>query len=292
MIVMKHIRIAVLLCAAATTICKVQAQQSLTPSLYLHNMHYYNVAAGLEDSAVSTSFDAYMKHKFVRTENEDTWQKPATVYLNHLYTWDRKHTASVSYIQDRYSFYSRHILYIGYSHTFDLRRAGKLSAGIRPVINFNSIRPGDIAFIPAFYSRFRMTADLDLGLQYSWKGLTAGVSSKSIFESSVKSDGLDLIKDRRAFYGNLSYDFRWWNGRLSVTPFLLYAAERNRNVDLGLQVGIFNTVSVSYAIRALELRSIYTLRAHIRNRIQAGVALDHSALYTDMNLDVFLSYRF
>ncbi|WP_222166406.1 type IX secretion system membrane protein PorP/SprF [Edaphocola aurantiacus] len=277
------------LCAAVTA---MYAQNTLRPGIYYHNMHYYNAAAGLDDTAAKASVDIYARNKFVQDENKDTWEKPLNLYLNHIYNLDQKNSFNVSYLYDGYSFYKRNIIYLGYSRTLCWGRDNRLSLGIRPVLNFNSINPDQLGLGPVLDTRFRFNADLDLGAQYQWKGLTAGVGYKNLFASSVKEDGLDLIKDQRELYVNLSYDFRLFKRKVGLAPFLLFYSERNMNLDAGLNLSFKDRIQVSYALRILELRSIYTVRARIDKRFQVGLALDHSSLYTDVNMDVLLGYRF
>lgn len=271
----------------------IHAQNTLRPNMYFQNMHYYNTAAGIEDSLSHASFDLYAKYKFVPRENEELWVKPVNIYFNHCYNLNKKNSFNVSYLFDSYSFYKRHIVYLGYTRMFHWGKSSKLNLGVRTVLNFNQIdwsELGQVSNSPP--GKLRVNADLDFGLQYQWKGLTAGASAKNLFASSVKANDLDLIKDQRELYFNLSYNFGIFKRKLEIAPFLLFYSERNSNLDVGLHIALFQKVSVSYAIRILELRNIYSIRGNLWKHLQIGVSVDHSTIYTDVNIDFLLAYRF
>src|SRR5690606_30063389 len=95
-------------------------------------------------------------------------------------------------------------------------------------------------------SRFKLNADLDVGIQYQVKGLTLGISGKNLFASAVRIDGFDIIKDQREIYGNLSYNFGLFNRKIEIAPFFLLYKERNISLDAGLNAGLFQLVDISY----------------------------------------------
>lgn len=270
----------------------LHAQNTLRPNIYFQKMHYYNTAAGIEDTAAHTSFDAYAKYKFVPSDNDDVWKKPVNLYFNHIYNINAKNSVNMSYLYDGYSYYQRNIVYLGYTRMFHWGKSSRLNLGARAVLNFNSFNWSEFGMLHSNSPKMKFNADLDFGVQYQWKGLTVGASAKNLFASSVKIDGMEYIKDQRELYGNLSYNFGLFKRRVELAPFLLLYAERNMNLDAGLNVNLFKRVSVSYAIRILELRSIYCIRGNFLKRFQVGVAVDHSAVYSDVNLDFLLSYRF
>jgi hypothetical protein len=274
------------------------AQNTLRPNMYYQNMHYYNAAAGIEDTSSRMSFSAYAKYKYVPAnydeyEDDDIWIKPINLYFNHIYNINKKNSVNMSYIYDGYSFYNRNIIYLGYSRTFRWKKSNRLSLGGRAVVNFNSIdweRLGQITSPPS--SGFRVNADLDAGIQYQYRGWTVGASVKNLFASSVKVNDQDLIKDQREIYGNFSYNFRMFKEKVELAPFLLFYSERNFNLDAGLNLGLYQKVNVSYAIRVFELRNIFTIRGNFLKRFQVGASFDYSIIYSDYNMDLLLTYRF
>lgn len=269
------------------------AQNTLRPNIYFQNMHYYNTAAGIEDTSYRASFGGYAKYKYVPSDNEEIWVKPVNLYFNHIYNLDSRNSFNASYIYDGYSFYNRNIIYLGYTRMFRWGKSSRLNLGARAVVNFNAInweKLGQISDHPS--ARLKVNADLDFGFQYQWKGLTFGASAKNLFASSVKADGLELIKDQREIYGNLSYKFNLFRQQATLAPFFLFYKERNFNLDAGLDLGLFQKVSVSYAIRILELRNIFVVRGNIGKHFQAGASFDYSILFSDYNMDLLVAYRF
>jgi hypothetical protein len=269
------------------------AQNTLRPNIYFQNMHYYNTAAGIEDTSFRASFGGYAKYKYVPTDNDEVWVKPVNLYFNHIYNLDSKNSFNASYIYDGYSFYNRNIIYLGYTRMFRWGKSSRLNLGTRVVLNFNAInwdKLGQVSDHPS--ARLKLNADLDFGFQYQWKGLTFGASSKNLFASSVKTDGLELIKDQREFYGNLSYNFRMFKRKVELAPFFLFYKERNFNLDAGLNLALYQKVSISYAIRILELRNIFAIRGNIGRKFQIGASVDYSIIFSDYNMDLLLAYRF
>ena len=268
------------------------AQNTLRPNIYFQNMHYYNTAAGIEDTSAHASFSLYAKYKFVPSDNEGIWKKPVNLYFNHIYHINAKNSVNVSYIYDGYSYYNRNIVYLGYTRMFHWGKSSRLNLGARAVLNFNGFDWDKFASVHSSSPAMKLNADLDFGVQYQWKGLTVGASGKNLFASSVKIDGIRYIQDRREVYGNLSYNFGLFKRKLELAPFVLLYAERDFDLDAGLNVSLFKRVSVSYAIRVLELRSIYSIRGNFMKHFQIGAAVDHSAIYSDVNIDFLLAYRF
>ena len=282
-----------LLLIFVSTSTGLNAQNTLRPNIYFQNMHYYNTAAGIEDTAFRASFGGYAKYKYVHSDNDEVWLKPVNLYFNHIYNLDAKNSLNASYLYDGYSFYNRNIIYLGYTRMFRWGKSSRLNLGVRTVINFNAIdwdKLGQVSDHPA--GKLKMNADLDFGFQYQVKGLTLGLSAKNLFASSVKVGGLELIKDQREIYGNLSYNFKLFRQKAELAPFFLFYKERNFNLDAGLNLGLFQKVDISYAIRILELRNIFVLRGNIGKHFQAGASFDYSILFSDYNMDLLVAYRF
>jgi hypothetical protein len=275
------------------SLTRIIAQNTLRPNIYFQNMHYYNTAAGIEDTTSSMSFMAYAKYKYVPAENDEIWVKPVNLFFNHIYNLNSKNSFNMSYIYDGYSFYNRNIVYLGYTRMFRWGKSSRLNLGARTVLNFNGIKWEELSQIPSPpSSKLKLNADLDLGIQYQVKGLTFGVSVKNLFASSVRVNGLDLIKDQREIYANLSYNFGLFKRKVELAPFFLFYSERNFNLDAGLNLNFFQKVSVSYAFRVLEGRNIFTVRGNFLKRFQVGASFDYSIIYSDYNMDLLLAYRF
>ncbi len=271
----------------------VQAQNTLRPALYFQNMNYYNAGAGIGDTAATRDLSLYARYKLLKAPDSEVWNKPVSLYLNHLHKLGEKSFLHASYLYDGYSFYKRHIFYAGYGREFTLGKAGKLSAGARAVLNFNTVDWEALGHVPDKSSKqLRFNPGLDVGAQYRWKGLTLGLSVKNLWAATVKEEGEALIKDWRELYINVSYTFGFWNQNLQLSPYLLYFRERDNELDAGLQVSLFKKIAVAYAFRVLELRSIYSTRINIGKGVQIGAAVDHSRIFSDINVDFRLGYSF
>lgn len=282
------ITIAITLCAFS-----IRAQNTLRPNIYFQNMNYYNPASGVRDTSFQQNLSLYLKDKYVNEDNDVIWNKPTNVYLNHIYNRNSKSTYNVSYIYDGYSFYSRNTIYAGYAHTFRLGNSQLFNIGGRIIFNFDKINWDDIPQASdKSTSEFYFTPDFDLGIQYQWSGLTLGVSTKNLFENSVKVDNEEIIKDWRELYINASYTFKLFQQNLNISPFVLYFKERDIELDAGLNFNIYKVIDVSYTLRTFELRSIYALKINLPRHIQIGMAIDHSSVFSDTNIDALIGYSF
>ncbi|RYU93866.1 type IX secretion system membrane protein PorP/SprF [Emticicia agri] len=285
---MKYTSITILL----TLIQPVFAQNTLRPNIYLGNLNFYNAGAGLNDDTHNHYLSLYLKDKFVPQENNAVWTKPLNIYLNYLGNINQKSFFNLSYIHDGYSFYNKHTLYGGYGRKYELGK-GRISFGLRAVIDFNYINWETLGALQVASGKsLRVNPNLDFGLFYQRKGLILSFSGKNLFSNEVKKDNETLIKNWQEFYFNASYKLNLFKENLAITPFLLYFKERNMDIDVGLNMALFKTLDMSYALRILELRSIYTARLSLGKRLQIGAAFDHSALLSDTNVDFLLGYRF
>ena len=277
-------------------ICLLQlvsyGQNTLRPSLYFQNMNYYNPSAVDLGSTESGSVSVYGKHKFVDNQS-DIWAKPTTFYLNHIGRIQSSNSFySVSYLNDSYSFYNRSTLYLGYTYQTKWGRLGTLSFGSRIIGNVDAIQ-WDKLKIPHQETgkSLKASPDLNVGIQYQWKGLTAGISAKNLLRIPTKIEGSILLQSNREVYIHTSYLFKL--GRhFQVAPFVLLYQEHNRVLDGGLYVSFLNRVSVSYLLRLEELRGIYSIDGNLSKRLRVGIAIDRSRLFTDNNVDVQAKYSF
>lgn len=270
-----------------------KAQNTLRPNLYFQNMNYYNAGAGIYDNTYSRNISFYAKNRFVSKDNDAIWNKPANIYLNYIGKLDKTGFLNLSYVYDGYSFYNRHAVSIGYGRVYKLGKSSQFSLGARGVFNFDKFNWGKIKQItdkPSFGSH--ITPDLDLGTQLQVGNLTLDASVKNLLKNSVKADGEDVVKNWREIYLNAAYTFKFFNAKLKVSPYLLYFQERNFKLDAGVNLSFFKTVDVAYAIRLLELRSIFAAKVALSRRLQLGASVDHAVLYSDTNADFFIGYKF
>lgn len=267
-------------------------QNTIRPNIYFQNMNYYNPSAITLDSSENYNVSLYGKHKFVENE-DDIWKKPTTLLLNHSGRIRQSNSFySLSYISDKYSFYNRNTVYAGYSHQIKLGSAGTLSLGGRVVLNFDAISWNKLELVHNKTGKStRFSPDVDFGVQYQSKRFTTGLSSKNMMALSSNLDGSELLKNKREFYVNTSYELIS-RKNFRATPFLLLYTERKSFIDGGLTISAFNRIDASYTLRINELRGIYYLGVDITKGFQIGASLDRSALLPDNNLDVTIKYSF
>lgn len=267
------------------------AQNTLQPNIYFQNMNYYNPAAGLSDTLTDHEFSLYGRYKFI--DNNEVWKKPATVFLNHIgRSVSTPGFYSIGYSSDRYSFYDRHSLYTGYTYQWKIGGIHMINAGIRGVLNFDYIRWKKLVQEenPA-RSHMYFTPDIDMGIQYQVKKFMLGLSSKNVFANTKKTGGEILLKNQREWYSTISYTFGTQE-KITFTPYTLLYLERRFMYDAGVNILFFNRVNASYIFRLKEFRHVLSLRGDVYKGFQAGIAIDRSQIYRDVNLDVLLGYRF
>lgn len=268
----------------------VKAQNTIRPNIYLQDMHYYNPASVRLDSNHHSQSAVYGKYKSVENEM-DIWNKPAQIWLNHAGRIGQGHSFyTVSYVNDRYSFFNRNALYLG--HVREIRKgASRFTYGGRIVANIDAVH-WDRLVLPHTGNgkTLHFNPDLDLGVTYQHRRFNAGLGMKNLIETHTKADDAILLKNHREMNLNLSY--RMNIGRpLAVTPFVLLAHERNTLIDAGISFTLFNRIDASYALRVNELKSVIVLDAQVYKGWSLGLAYDRSSLVSDHNFDLVLRYR-
>lgn len=266
------------------------AQNSIRPNIYLQDMQYYNPAIVAIDSNHRLQTAVYGKHKWVDNE-ADIWEKPMNIWVSHAGRIGHSNSFyTVSYVNDRYSFFNRNALYLGYVRQMK-KGASTFSYGGRIVANIDAVN----------WSRFELphnntgktgyfNPDLDLGAAYQYKGFSIGAGLKNLISTGTKDAGATLLRNHREININLSY--RQNIGRqFAITPFLLLANERSTLIDAGLCFTVFNRINASYALRVNELKSVIVLDANVYQGWSIGIAYDRSSLVSDNNLDFVLRYR-
>ncbi len=156
----------------------LNAQNSIRPNIYLQDMQYYNPAVVAIDSNHRLQTAVYGKHKWV--DNEDgIWKKPMNIWVSHAGRIGHGNSFyTVSYVNDRYSFFNRNALYLGYVRQIQ-KGASIFSYGGRIVANIDVVN----------WSRFELphnktgktgyfNPDLDLGAAYQYKRFTIGASAQ------------------------------------------------------------------------------------------------------------------
>jgi len=268
----------------------LNAQNSIRPNIYLQDMQYYNPAVVAIDSNHRLQTAVYGKHKWV--DNEDgIWKKPMNIWVSHAGRIGHGNSFyTVSYVNDRYSFFNRNALYLGYVRQIK-KGASIFSYGGRIVANIDVVN----------WSRFELphnktgktgyfNPDLDLGAAYQYKRLTIGAGLKNLVSTGTKDAGATLLRNHREI--NISLSYRQNIGRqFAITPFVLLANERSTLMDAGLCFTLFNRINASYALRVNELKSVIVLDANVYKGWSIGMAYDRSSLVSDNNFDFVVRHR-
>lgn len=267
------------------------AQHYLSPSLYSRDMNYFNPASLPIDSASDYYTSVLAKRKFA-TNDKEIWDKPVTVLANFIgRTSNPRGLFSAAYLNDRYSYFSRHGIYGGYVRQIPLGRA-RLNLSARGVINVDRIRWGDLGFpVSEDGVSVKFTPDLDFGAEFSAGGFSLGTAAHNILEGNVTIREGQAIRNIRAFVFHSAYRFGIGN-KIKLSPYVLVRLKRNILLDAGLSTSLFNRVSLSYTLRVNELRGIYAAEARVMKKLFVGVAVDRSPLYPDHNADLLLRYQF
>ena len=268
------------------------AQYNMRPSAYFQDMLFYNPASIPEMSAESQRLLVYSRTKII-PDNEGIWEKSPTFYADYLGINDENNSYfTVSLMNDNYSFFSRNSVYGGYGKNFNLGNNSTLTLGGRLVLHTDLVNWSDYQLPHNETGRsFRLSPDMDFGVQLRWKSLNFGTSVKNTLGITQELDGAGFIQTQRAFIVNTSYDFTV-KDRFIVAPYVLLYSELKTEIDLGLFLSFERKVNFSYLIRVNELRSTFTLEGRLYNSLSIGAAYDQSPLLPSNNLDIFVRYFF
>lgn len=267
----------------------LSAQTTFVPNIFYNNFNYYNPAAGFNDS-VNTEASLYLKHKWIDNE---VYQKPLNVFASYLTTSkNRKHNYSVGYLFDDYSFYTRNLLYLGYSYRIDISEKSKLHLAARTALFFDLINWTSLGFVSEYSgNEMRFSPDLDFGIYYTLGRFRAGISTKNLMANQVSIDNQPLIRNFREVNLMLGYDARLGKN-FTVSPFAFIQYERKFELNGGLALNYKQRLELNTMIRLTEARGIVALRGGITRKLFVGVAIDYSPVLTDINTDLSVQYRF
>lgn len=282
----------ILLFTVASLPFAVFSQYNFRPGAYHQDLSFYNPAALPETGGNTHRALLYTRMK--RIENDPgIWNKSPTVFADYLnYNDTRKHGFSISFINDTYSFFSRNTLYGGFTKLMQLGENTSLSLGGKLVLHTDIIswKRYQLPHNESGTST-RFSPDVDLGVQFRWKGFKLGASAKNIVGMNQKLEGLSIIRTKRAFVLHTSYDFNI-KDKVILSPYLMVYHEMKAEFDAGLYLNVLKRVSASYFFRINELRSNFMLELRLFRGLSVGACYDMSPLKPDNNLDVFVRYFF
>lgn len=233
-----------------------------------------------------------MYDKYRSVDNEkDIWNKHMNIWLSHAGRIGHSNSFyTVSYVNDRYSFFSPNALYFGYVRQIK-KGASVFSYGGRIVANIDAVNWNRFE-LPHNESgkTIRFNPDLDIGATYQFRQLNVGLGLKNLVGTNTKAEGAVLLRDHREINVNLGYrqNIGSW---FAVTPFVLLAHERSTLIDAGLCFTLLNRINASYALRVNELKSVIVLDANVYKGWSIGIACDRSSLVSDNNFDFVVRFR-
>lgn len=112
------------------------------------------------------------------------------------------------------SFYNSSNVVANYNYQFDLNEAGKLSTGIGAGVNVLNINSHNI---PEPLTHLQ----LNIGVGYKWKGLTAGISIQNIAQRRAQLIPGFFSKTKPVYAIHASYDFNLGK-RFQLTPRAIF----------------------------------------------------------------------
>ncbi len=282
---MKKILLLFLICLAF----RAQGQGDFRPSIYFGNLNFYNPASGWESKEESQEISLYFQKKWV---DNIVYDKPTNVFANYLGSISDNNHISIGYVYDSYSFYNRNLIYTGYAKTKEFSSNSRITFGARAAFYLDNINEENISQdVDSSIGGSYFSPDLDLGIQYQWKGLILAVSGKNLFKNSVNIEGEPIIQNQRQFNTLLSYQF-YLGEKFGIAPLVFLSQERSLRTDVGLNLSFSKKIDFSYLLRIEELRSIITLGTQVGEKLHVGIAVDNSSLLGDINTDLFIRGRF
>ncbi len=272
-----------LLCAAAA-----YSQNSIRPNLYFRGPmeNYYNPAAGFNPDSAKGMITLYCK---VHLTDDEIWKKPMVFVGNFIGRSSKNSFYTVGLTIDKYSFFNRTSLPIGFTKRIRVMKNGSLNFGGRAVLNFDRVQWDKVPQLDnTADASTKFVPDLDLGGQYQDKMLSFGLSIKNLIGTSSKFDGEPLLKNHREIILNGSLMFNFGN-KFSIAPFVLLYQERATDADLGGFVSFNRKLNLTYILRVRQLRNLLSLEYRPSNWLRLGLSFDTSKLHRNQNLDVMLS---
>lgn len=264
-------------------------QGDFRPNIYFGNLNFYNPASGWEDDVSNHEMSLYFQKKWV---DNIVYEKPVNVFANYLGSISENNHFSIGYVYDAYSFYNRNLVFTGYAKTIAFSENSRLTLGARAALYFDHINVEKINqdVDPSIGGNY-FSPDLDLGVQYQWKGLTLAISGKNLFTNSVSIEGEPIIQNQRELNTFLSYQFIIGE-KFGIAPLILLSQERSLKTDAGLNLSYNKKIDISYILRIEELRSIISMGSQLSEIFYVGLAINNSTLLGDMNTDVLVRVKF
>ncbi len=155
----------------------------------------------------------------------------SSVYANYGMRLAEKHGVGINYSGD-FNPMTSHKVLLNYNYQFDLKKAGKIAPGIGIGFGREESLTGTY---PLFTTEFQNTLQSTLGLAYSWKKLTVGVSSTNLtpYQPTTGSN----LSSTVGVNAHISCDVALGE-KFTLTPRVLYTSHR------GFQTLVLNTTAM------------------------------------------------
>lgn len=264
-------------------------QNIMKQNIYYENLNYYNPATTFSSDTTYNYYTTfYTKYKFLTS----------TVYSEKPYDFNLSFQGRtqqnaghymVGYIYDGYSFFNRHSLYGGYGYKWQFKEHF-LSIGANIILNFDAIYWDKLLVSHYRGKQLFVMPDIDFGIFYRWKGLNLGLSAKNLLALGERVNGNILLRSRRTFFTNLSYNFQLYSA--TIAPYMLFSYDSEFNLDIGIFSQLFNYGKIAYIFRGKEIRHVFILGGEFPQGFSIDVAFDFSNVAQDKNLDIRLGYKF
>lgn len=264
--------------------------------MYKNDFNYYNPAAGLEDDSIKIKLGMYLK-----TDNQSPNApnyKPRTYLVSYAQRLKSvKGIVSVYHLSDKYSYYYRRALAVGYAHIFPTR-VGVFRTGVRGVVFSDLVNWGEFGTLSNPKKSNYVSGDLDLGAEYLIGGLQAGVGAKNVLGSVKKSGGYVIFKNRRQFFALATYKIIWNSqsdqfGEISSSPHIMVWKEGVlKGTDVGMNFRVSRLGSIGYTYRIEDLRHILIFETAWKHPFNAGISFDGSFENKRSFFDFQISYKF
>lgn len=260
--------------------------------MHYHDMSFYNPAYTKTDTINHNAIQIYGKYAIV---DKTVSGGVTTPYVSLEYEGRSYRNGGHyfgAYSHDTYSWFVRHSVSGGYGYSWFLGNGlhqisigGRLSLYIDDV-DFDKFAGSDIEGRKVY-----VTPDADLGIHYRYTGLCVGIGYKNLAYSKNR-----VTSDKAGLYCNVSYDFEI-NNWFEIAPLALISYQHSRgmlfNSEIGCWMRFAHIAEFSYIYSMMDFRHITMLNLNIpKTGLYFGAAFDASTLYSDMNVDFRLGYRF
>lgn len=262
------------------------AQIETNYNMYEKNLIFYNPASIAEDSTEVIYINRF------KTPNISFNPSFSHSFLSVGYQFKNiKGRFHLNYNFNQYSYFNQNLISLGYSYPVQIGKEHLLSFGTRLIGTFNSIQYEQLS-----YSNFNQTRevsinpDLDFGVHYKWKGISAAIGLKHLISPKVKKDGIVYIENPLTANFLFSYKHRiksdWF-----VKPRVLIYKEYYWTYKPGLNFGLDNKFEAGATFDIPSYHLGYNAGIYIKNSMGIFVSMDHHLITETKHFEIMLKLR-